>query len=73
MRRFVYGASAMAEANGKGKQEGSESDLPIEGFVPTMRLLEQDMADWGPWTDEDEEWFQIMVKEFGGDGAALDD
>jgi hypothetical protein len=56
----------MAEVNGKPQNDGSESAPPIEELVPTIRLLEEDATDWGPWTDEDERWFQFMTKEFGG-------
>lgn len=56
----------MAEENGKPRSEAEDSALSSDDFVPTIRLLERDAADWGPWTDEDEEWFQIMTKEFGG-------
>ncbi len=56
----------MVEANGIPTSEAESSDPSSDDFVPTIRLIEQDMADWGPWTDEDEEWFQIMTREFGG-------
>jgi hypothetical protein len=73
-KRFVYGVPAMAEENGKAKKD-VEGDAESSGpeFVPTMELLRRDAAKRGPWTDEDERFFQLMVKEFGGDGADLDD
>jgi hypothetical protein len=56
----------MAEENGKAKSEVEDSGSSSDEFVPTIKLLEEDAADWGPWTDEDERWFQFMTKEFGG-------
>jgi hypothetical protein len=55
----------MAEENGKPKIEAEELASSAE-FVPTTTLIKRELADWGPWTDEDEEWFEIMTKEFGG-------
>jgi hypothetical protein len=65
-KRFVYGVRAMAWENGKARSGGGEPASPIGDFVPTIKLLEQDAAERGPWTEEDEEWFQIMIEEFGG-------
>jgi hypothetical protein len=55
---FVYGGLAMAEENGKPKNGSEESASSSEEFVPTMTLIRRELANWGPWTDEDEEWFQ---------------
>ncbi len=55
----------MAEENGKPRSEGEELE-PSAEFVPTMTLLEQHSREMGPWTEEDERWFQYMTREFGG-------
>jgi hypothetical protein len=52
----------MAEENGKPKSEAVEADSPGDEFVPTMELLRRDAAECGPWTEEDEHYFQKFIK-----------
>lgn len=56
----------MAEKNGKVKDQQDETAQPNDELVPTMTLIRQHSREMGPWTDEDERWFQFMTKEFGG-------
>lgn len=63
----------MAEESGKAKNEMRKSAPSGPDFVPTMELLRRDALARGPWTEEDERFFRIMVKEFGGNGADLVD
>jgi hypothetical protein len=56
----------MAEENGKPKNEGEGAESSPSEFVPTMELIRRHSREMGPWTDEDERWFQFMTKEFGG-------
>jgi hypothetical protein len=65
-KRFVYGVQAMAEENGKAKIEDDAAGVASAEFEPTMKRLERHSREMGPWTDEDERWFQFMTREFGG-------
>jgi hypothetical protein len=65
-KRFVYGVRAMAEENGKAKEQIDGLAPSSDEFVPTMTLIRRHSREMGPWTDEDERWFQFMTREFGG-------
>jgi hypothetical protein len=56
----------MAEENGKPQNEVEDPVSSSEEFVPTMTLLKRHAREMGPWTEEDERWFQFMTREFGG-------
>ncbi len=65
-KRFVYGVLAMAEENGKAKIEDGEVLPEITVFEPTLRAFAREIRKMGPFTEEDERFFQIMDEEFGG-------
>ena len=65
----VYGGGEMADENGKGKSEAVPADPAAR--PPGLKESEirrpglEKYVTPGPWTEEDERFFQIMAREFG--------
>lgn len=59
----------MVDENGKAQREEQESTQANGDFEPTLKAFERDLRAMGPWTEEDERFFQIMEEEFGGSSA----
>lgn len=63
----MYRGGAMANENGNPKSEAAPA-----GMRPALKESERGRPGLekyfppGPWTEEDERFFQIMIKEFGG-------
>jgi hypothetical protein len=53
-------------AEERPKIEDDADAVASAEFEPTMKRLERHSHEMGPWTDEDERWFQFMTREFGG-------
>jgi hypothetical protein len=56
----------MADENGKAKPEGTPgTNRPVRKESEIKRPGLEKYVTPGPWTEEDERFFQIMAREFG--------
>jgi hypothetical protein len=56
----------MAEENGKAERQRQPTVAPAESEATRKRPGLEKYALPGPWTEDHERFFQIMIREFGG-------